>query len=156
MLDAIKLRERLQYNPETGNWIWLRSNRSGWNGRPAGSLDAKGYWVIKIDGQSYKSSRLAYLWMTGEWPPDEMDHRDRQPWNDVWTNLRPATRVENLLNRNMIGQSGHEGIYRHTQNNRWVAQFENIYIGSYKTIEEAVAARKAFIDARSNPERDTA
>lgn len=154
MIDAIKLRERIQYNPETGNWIWLRSNRGGWNGRPAGSLDAKGYWIIKIDGQSYKASRLAYLYMTGEWPPNEMDHKDRQPWNDAWTNLQPATRTENNLNRDYTGASGHKGVYKHASNNRYCAQYDNIYIGSYKTIEEAAAARQAFIDARSLPERN--
>jgi len=145
MITALELRERLQYDPNTGKWVWLKSARSGWVGRPAGSLDAKGYWVIKIDGQSYKSSRLAYLYMTGEWPAEEMDHIDRAPWNDCWTNLRPATRTENNQNRVKIGASGHEGVYRHARNNRWIAQFGNIYIGCYKTIEEAVAARSAFI-----------
>lgn len=154
MLDAIELRERLQYDPNTGRWVWLKTPRKGFEGKPAGSLDAKGYWVIKIDGQSYKSSRLAYLYMTGEWPPEEMDHIDRKPWNDCWVNLRPATRVENLLNRVMIGISGHQGVYRHSRNNRWVAQYDNIYIGSYKTTEEAVAARDAFVAAL--PQRNTA
>lgn len=155
MITALQLRERLQYNPETGSWTWLRSARSGWNGRPAGCLDAKGYWVIKIDGQSYKASRLAFLYMTGEWPVEEMDHIDRKSWNDVWTNLRPATRTENNLNRDYFGASGHEGIYRHSQNNRWCAQYDNIYIGSYKTIDEAIAAREEFIKGLDK-ERSTA
>ena len=147
MIDALKLRERLQYDPTTGLWIWLRSPRGGWEGRPAGTIDAKGYRVIKIDGQSYKASRLAFLYMTGEWPPEEMDHIDRKPWNDCWVNLRPATRTENNLNREKIGISGEQGVYTHTQNDRWVAQYKNIYIGSFKTIEEATAARDAFMAA---------
>lgn len=150
MLTALELRERLQYDPNTGRWVWLKTPRAGFEGKPAGSIDAKGYWVIKIDGQTYKASRLAYLYMTGEWPLDEMDHVDRKPWNDCWSNLRPATRSENNINRVMIGVSGHQGVYRHSQNARWVAQFENIYIGSYKTIEEAVAAREAFIATTSS------
>lgn len=145
MITAIELRERLQYNPDTGRWVWLKSDRGGWVGKPAGTLDAKGYWVIKIDGQSYKASRLAFLYMTGEWPPEEMDHIDRTPWNDCWINLRPATRTENNQNRVKIGPSGQQGIYRHSTNDRWIAQHDNIYIGSYKTMDEAVAARDAFI-----------
>lgn len=145
MINAVELRERLQYDPNTGDWIWLKSARHGWVGRPAGSLDAKGYWIIKIDGQSYKASRLAYLYMTGEWPPDEMDHIDRKSWNDCWDNLRPATRTENNINRVKIGPSGEQGIYRHGRNDRWCAQYHNVYIGSYVTFEEAVAARDAFI-----------
>lgn len=156
MITAIELRERLQYDPNTGRWVWLRTPRTGFVGKPAGSLDAKGYWCIKIDGQSYKASRLAYLYMTGEWPEDEMDHIDRKPWNDCWSNLRPATRTENNLNRVMIGTSGQQGIYRHSQNDRWIAQYDNVYIGSYKTIEDAVEARDAFIKSLTATERNTA
>lgn len=145
MITAIELRERLQYDPNTGDWIWLKTPRGGWVGRPAGSLDAKGYWIIKIDGQSYKASRLAYLYMTGEWPPEEMDHIDRVSWNDCWINLRPATRTENNLNRIKLGASGIVGVRKHTHNNSWVVQHDNIYIGSYKTVEEAIIARDAFI-----------
>lgn len=149
MITAIELRERLSYDPNTGDWIWLQSPRAGWVGRPAGALDAKGYWIIKIDGKSYKASRLAFLYMTGEWPPEEIDHINRKSWDDCWINLRPATRTENNLNREKIGMSGHKGVYRHNQNDRWVAQHENVYIGSYETIEEAVAAREAFLLKRT-------
>ncbi len=145
MITALELRERLQYDPITGRWIWLWTPRKGFEGKPAGSIDAKGYWCIKIDGKSYKASRLAYLYMTGEWPPEEMDHINRTTWDDAWTNLRPATRTENNQNRVKIGESGHAGIYRHHTNPRWVAQHENIYLGSFETIEEAIAAREAFI-----------
>lgn len=149
MITALELRERLQYDPNTGRWVWLKTPRKGYEGKPAGTLDAKGYWVIKIDGQSYKASRLAHLYMTGEWPTDEMDHADRTTWNDCWSNLRPATRTQNTLNRVMVGASKHPGIYKHSQNNRWVAQYNNIYIGSYKTVEEAVVARRSFMESNS-------
>jgi len=143
MISAIELRERLQYDPSTGHWIWLKSPRSGWNGRPAGSLDAKGYWIIKIDGRSYKSSRLAYLYMTGDWPLDEMDHRDTKPWNDCWTNLRPATRLENVQNRQIRSDnpSGAIGVKRHF--NKWQVRINNIYYGLFDSFEEAVVARDA-------------
>lgn len=153
MLTAVELRERLQYDPNTGGWIWLKSTRSGWIGRPAGSLDAKGYWIIKIDGQSYKASRLAYLYMTGEWPPAEMDHIDRKSWNDCWINLRPATRSENNYNREIDTSSGMPGVYKRKNVSRWIAQYDNIYVGSFKSIEEAVAARDAFIENLNSTEK---
>lgn len=148
MFTALELRERLQYDPITGRWLWLKCARASWQGRPAGSLDAKGYWIIKIDGKSYKASRLAFLYMTGEWPPEEMDHINRTPWDDCWTNLRPATRLENILNREMPNSSGHVGVRKHSSNNSWTVQVENIYVGSFKTIDEAIAARDAFIAER--------
>ena len=141
MITALQLRERLQYNPVDGRWIWLRTPRSGFVGKPAGSMDAKGYWCIKIDGQSYKASRLAFLYMTGEWPEAEMDHIDGKPWNDSWNNLRPATRIENIQNRQMRSDnpSGAIGVKRHF--NKWQVRVDNVYYGLFNTFEEAVAAR---------------
>jgi hypothetical protein len=147
-ITALELRERLQYDPNTGRWVWLKTSRAGFVGKPAGSLDAKGYWVIKINGQSYKASRLAYLYMTGEWPEDEMDHINRTSWDDCWTNLRPATRTENNLNRDYTGVTGHKCIYYREQYNRWIVQIENIYVGSYVTLDKAITARDTFIAER--------
>ena len=143
MITALQLRERLQYDPNTGRWVWLKTPRLGFVGKPAGSIDAKGYWCIKIDGQSYKASRLAYLYMTGEWPIEEMDHIDGKPWNDTWSNLRQATRLENIQNRQMRTDniSGAIGVYWSKGNSKWIAQIDQTYLGSFDSFEEAVAAR---------------
>lgn len=145
MITALELRERLQYDPNSGRWVWLKTPRKGFEGKPAGSLDVKGYWCIKIDGKSYKASRLAYLYMTGEWPEDEMDHIDGTPWNDCWVNLRPATRTENNSNRRMRDNntSGAIGVFWNEANQKWIAQINKMYLGSYDSFEEAVAARDA-------------
>lgn len=143
MITAILLRERLQYDPTTGLWIWLKSPRGGWVGRPAGSIDAHGYRCIKIDGQSYKASRLAFLYMTGEWPSEEMDHADGKPWNDCWGNLRPASRTENLQNRciRTDNESGAIGVHWQADRGKWRAQVGRHYLGLYDSFDEAVAAR---------------
>lgn len=145
MITASELRERLVYEPDTGEWTWLSSPRGGQAGKPAGWIDAYGYRRIKIDGQTYIASRLAFLYVNGQWPQDEVDHINRDPGDDRWENLREANRSLNTLNRVYIGQSGQPGVYKHSQNERWVAQYKNVYIGSYKTVEEAVAAREAFM-----------
>lgn len=149
IFTAIYLRERLQYNPNTGAWTWLKCARAGFVGRPAGSLDAKGYWDIKINGQSYKASRLAFLYMTGEWPTEEMDHIDGTPWNDAWCNLREATRTENVQNRQQRtdNSSGAIGVYWHTANSKWIAQVDKVYLGSFDSFDEAVAARDSATTA---------
>lgn len=143
MISALELRERLQYDPNTGLWIWLKTPRLGFVGKPAGSIDAYGYRIIKIDGKSYKASRLAHLYMTGEWPEDEMDHVDTKPWNDIWTNLRPATRLENIQNRlkRQDNTSGAIGVYWNEPNQKWIAQIGKTYLGSFDVFEEAVAVR---------------
>lgn len=147
MMSADELRERLCYEPDTGEWVWLKSPRSGYAGKPAGWIDAYGYKRIKIDGQTHIASRLAFLYMTGQWPKDEVDHIDRDPGNDCWSNLREATRLENLQNRSMFSNNstGHKGIYLHTSNARYVAQIDNIYIGSFESLQEAIDARDEFV-----------
>src|SRR6266496_3320926 len=82
MLTATELRSRLEYIQDTGLWIWISSPRLGFNGRPAGWIDAHGYRRIKIDGMTYIGSRLAYLYMIGRWPENEIDHIDGNPGTD--------------------------------------------------------------------------
>lgn len=149
MITVEELRCKLVYEPDTGEWTWIDSRRGGYNGKPAGWFDAYGYRRIKIDGQTYIASRLAFLYMLGRWPQNEVDHISRDQSDDRWENLREADRSLNNLNRDYTGVSGQKGVYRHSQNDRWVAQYDNIYIGSYKTIEEAVAARDAFVTANA-------
>jgi hypothetical protein len=96
----------LRYDPETGEWWWLEKKQGRPFYQPAGSRRGnKGseYRQIKINGRYYKSSRLAYFYMTGEWPKDEIDHDDRDPQNDKWKNLKPATRSQNNTNRMFKG-----------------------------------------------------
>ena len=55
--------------------------------------------MIRIRGKAYYSHRLAFLYMTGEWPLEEVDHIDRNPYNDAWVNLRKATSSLNKWNQ---------------------------------------------------------
>lgn len=145
MIDAEHLRERLSYDPITGEWIWISSPRRGYEGKPAGSFDVYGYLCIKIDGQSYKASRLAYLYMTGEWPEEEMDHIDRDPGNDKWVNLKPASRFENTSNRRMRSDntSGVIGVFWNAQRSKWQVQVDKVHIGLFDDLQEATIARDA-------------
>lgn len=144
-ITAEYLRTILAYEPETGNWYWLQSRGRVMEGQRAGSYSALGYLYIKINGQSHIAARLAWLYMTGAWPEDEIDHIDRNSSNDIWENLREADRTDNTRNRVKVGVSGHPGVYRHANNNRWIAQYNNWYIGSYPTILEAAAARTEYM-----------
>lgn len=140
------LQHLLHYDPLTGKWTWVNPRSSKLRpGDPAGSLQTKGYWYIKIDGRSYIAARLAFLYMTGQYP-EEVDHDNRISWDDRWENLKPSDRTGNTTNRVMIGESGHPGVYKHSQNDRWVASYKKVYIGSYTTIEEAAAKRQEFME----------
>jgi hypothetical protein len=74
MLTVTRLREVLHYDPITGIFTWLVS-LSNHVGKVAGSLDGTGRVRIRVDGREYGAHRLAWLYMTGNWPVNEIDHR---------------------------------------------------------------------------------
>jgi hypothetical protein len=116
-LTAEKLREILDYNPETGDFIW-RIRPSARSRRRAGSVagqTANGRRVIVWQTRRYAASRLAVLWMIGEWQSKFVDHIDRNPLNNRWSNLRQVTHHENCLNR--LGRPRKENLPAGVQRN---------------------------------------
>jgi HNH endonuclease/AP2 domain len=108
---------------------FLRGSKRTGGRAKAGSIAGssghhRGYRYIKIDGKLYASSRLAFLYMTGEWPQHFVDHIDRCRNNDKWDNLRPATRSQNTANRKGINRSGFKGVSWNIKNREWVAQIQ--------------------------------
>jgi hypothetical protein len=149
-LHADRVREVLDYDLETGQFTWRVKRTRVRVGDTAGYFD-NGHRKIRIDGANYHASRLAFLWMTGEWPSGEVDHIDHNTKNNRWSNLRKATRPENQRNRTVREDSstGFKGVrfQRSAHGNRcgyYVAQIgvdgKRIYLGSFKTAQEAHAA----------------
>ena len=145
MITQEELKRILNYDPETGLWTWLISRGRAIAGNIAGSYSTLGYLYIKIDGQSYIGARLAWLYMTGEWPEDEIDHINRIPSDDRWVNIRMVDRTGNTQNRVMVGVSGAPGVYRNSRDTKWVAQYNRTYLGSYDTVKEASEARSIYM-----------
>lgn len=61
-------------------------------------MNFEGYRYITIDSVRYKANRLAWLYMTGEWPPEQVDHKNHNTGDDRWENLRLATQSQNKAN----------------------------------------------------------
>jgi HNH endonuclease len=143
MLTAERLRELMTYHPETGMFTYLvtRSPRALAGMHVAGSLNAVGYFVITIDRRHYTAHRLAWLWMTGEWPKHEIDHIDEVRTNNVWSNLRDVTRRLNLLNRRNVGP------WFDKSRGQWQLRVGRMHVGRFPTREAALAARNAVIEA---------
>jgi hypothetical protein len=123
IITAEKLRSVLHYNPDTGVFMWITSGSGRRIGVPAGSHDQDGYIRIVVLGREYRAARLAWLYMTGEWPPDEVDHRNLVKSDNVWTNLRAATKTQNQANRtaHRDNKSGLKGVGWDTQARKWRA-----------------------------------
>lgn len=113
-LTAERLRELLSYDPATGDWTRLtRPPRSKFLiGSKAGGRMIDGYWRVKVDGKAYKGHRLAVFYMTGEWPAEEVDHRNLHKSENEWGNLRPSSRRLNEGNkpRAKLNTSGFKGV----------------------------------------------
>ena len=148
------------YDPDTGALTWKRRPRehfpsegqwTSWNTRfaskQAGGLNNKGYRVIVFRGNAYKAYRLIWKWMTGEEPPDNPDHKDGNPDNNRWANLRPATQPQQSWNTRLHKDNsiGFRGVQR-TPSGKFAARIwiDGAYrsLGSFNTPEEAAAARE--------------
>jgi HNH endonuclease len=141
-----RLKELLSYDPDTGEFIWLvnKSARAR-TGMVAGQKTRYGYIAVVIDGVFYPAHRLAWFYVTTEWPPAEIDHRDLDKTNNRFANLREATRKQNMQNRrtpNITGSSGYLGVSKNR--NKWEARIgidgKVKHIGNFGTPEEAHAA----------------
>jgi len=146
-LTAKRLREVLHYDPETGVFTWaVTLSQRAIAGSVAGSVHASGYRYIGIDGQRYPAQRLAWLYMTGEWPSDLVDHENLTPGDDRWSNLREATRAQNAWNApcHRDNTTGFKGVYWHKAAGKWMAQIKAngrlVYLGLFTDINAAAAA----------------
>jgi HNH endonuclease len=146
-ITADRLRELLYYDPATGIFRWrVRMGQRGCVGAVAGSREAKGYWRIKIDGKPHKAHRLAWLYIHGVWPSDQIDHRNGDRADNRLSNLRPASNGQNQANvrRQSNNVSGLKGVRWHRANQNWNARItvnrKSIFLGRFATAAEAHSA----------------
>lgn len=155
-------REFLHYVPKTGILIWRTRERRWfpddghwrtWNTRFASTVactkNKSGHLSVLILGRRYYAHRLIWLWMTGEWPDGEIDHKNRDPSDNRWTNLRVVTHRQNTRNGPLLrsNTSGHVGIYIRKSDGAFLAQIsidgKHHHLGVFGTMDEAIRARKA-------------
>lgn len=67
-LTAVRLREVLSYDPDTGVFTWRVSRGTAKAGSVAGSPDKDGYVIIGLYGRLYKAHRLALFHAYGSMP----------------------------------------------------------------------------------------
>lgn len=152
-ITQARVRELFNYDPETG--VFTRRIATGRNGchrvgSIVGGMSVGGYACTSIDGKRVYLHRVAVLYMTGEWPPADVDHIDTDRSNNRWSNLRCVDRRVNCQNRVKSRRDRRHGtligVKKHR--NRWQARINHKFIGSFGTELEAhqayIAAKRVF------------
>lgn len=150
MLTQERLKELLDYDPLTGIFSWrVTTNNNGAKvGDIAGCDTGEGYLSIQVDGRLYLAHRLAWLYAYGDWPPTDIDHKNRVRASNQISNLRAVTRGENLQNSSLRSDntSGVKGVHWAKERGKWAAAIQlngrSVPLGRFDNIFEAVCARK--------------
>lgn len=133
MVTHEELTKLLDYDPETG--IFERTSKTG-SIKQAGSLRKDGYRHLYINNKCYLEHRLAWFYVYGVWPKDQIDHINGIKDANYIDNLREATHSENMKNQKGKG-------YRKNYN-KWTARIKlngkEIYLGSFETEKGAALA----------------
>lgn len=144
-LSQSRLKELFKYSPETGDLVRIKQVSTAKVGDIAGTPDKQGYLKIRVDCKTYTASRLAFLYMVGYFPENDIDHINRNPSDNRWLNLREVSHGCNIKNCPVrsTNNSGVTGVC--WSNNRWRAEitsnYKKLYIGSYEDFCSAVKAR---------------
>jgi len=151
------LRSVLDYDPLTGIFRW----KARWDvpastdarlfGTEAGTLHSSLYMFICLDGIKYKTHRLAWFYVTGENPPADVDHINGFRFDNRFSNLRLATRAQNMHNArgHRDNPSGFKGVSWSAVNGRWRARLRSkehgdVWLGYYDKAEDA---HRAYCEA---------
>jgi hypothetical protein len=133
----------LAYSPEAGVFIRKVTLSPRFPiGTVAGYKSKDGYWNLTILGKHYRSHRIAWLYVHGEWPKYEIDHKDGNPDNNRLSNLREATRIQNTQNVKIHcdNRSGFKGVRWHPKTKKWQARIytkgKTTYLGYFHSAEE--------------------
>lgn len=109
---AGRIEDQLSYDPICGHFHWMIAKPKVHIGMRAGNLTERGYRKIRINGKKYFEHRLAFYFMTGEWPKDQVDHINGITDDNSWANLREATNGQNQWNAKPYSSTGVKGVYR--------------------------------------------
>lgn len=141
-LTADRLKEVLSYDKNTGEFFWIKSLSHRINiGEKAGTYRNNGYTKISLDGKPYFCHRLAWLYVYGNWPKENIDHINNIKDDNRIENLREASQSQNNMNRASYGTKVcvAKGVYKYK--GRFAVR---VSLGTYDTAEEAIKISQNF------------
>lgn len=145
MITRNELKSIIYYEPDTGNTSMICTSTYV---PPAGITYRNGQMYLRINGKNYSMRKLIWLYMTGEWRTGHIYSISCFPEETRWDFL---TDDQSLSYRRTMAvsrrsKSGHTGISYNTTRKYWVVRVkvkgESRYVGSYKDLGDAIAAKK--------------
>ena len=133
------LQAHFSYDPETGLITRITGSYAG----PIHRKEPHGYIVVGFRNAQLKGHRVAWKLHTGNEPPKEIDHIDRNRSNNRWSNLRGCTSKENRLN-SKYAKAGKLPPGVTTSKGRFYVQHRYGVKGGFGTAEEA---HQAYVKA---------
>jgi len=136
------LKSVLSYDPETGIFTRIKNPN-----KKVGCIDSQGYLFIGIGEKYYYGHRLAWLYMYGYTPENDIDHINRDRLDNRIDNLRHVSRTCNYINSKVSTRckTGVTGVSWNKGISKWVARINRnrrlLEQRAYDTEEEAVVAR---------------
>lgn len=149
-----RLLKLFRYEPRSGLLYWRVQHQNVRVGASIGeACRRRGVSPrVMIDGKLYYVSRIIWKMQTGVDPKNrEVDHRDLNRLNDRWGNLRLATPQQNGWNHRayknnklgVLGVNYHKGKFQAKVRN---SSRVLVHLGYFNTVEEASAARSAYVE----------
>lgn len=147
-LSLDRVREALNYNPETGVFTWrIRVGKKVRVGSVAGSKTSKGgYVLINLDRNVALAHRLVWFYVYGEWPSEQVDHINGDRADNRLSNLRLANQSQNSCNCRLrkTNTSGYRGVSWSKEKRKWVSRIVKDHkqhvLGYFKSKDEAYYA----------------
>lgn len=117
------------------------------NGKEVGTPDGNGYWLVRVGkgkGTLLKCHRVVWFLHHGTVPP-LIEHKDRNPSNNLITNLREATESQNRCNtpKHCDNTSGAKGVFWCKSTSKWMVKvcvnYKTYWGGRHADLETAIA-----------------
>jgi len=150
LLTQERLKELLYYNPQFGIFVRRVATSSSIKvGDIAGSLTRGGYMCFSVNRRLYLAHRLVFLYMEGEFPPNQVDHINGCRADNTWLNIRHATHQDNMRNAKIpkTNKSGVIGVFFNKPTGKWRALIKvngkQTHLGYFTDFDDAVLARKS-------------
>lgn len=146
-----ELKRLVSYDPDTGLFIRLqKTSRAMIVGVPFAGGKKEGRLRLAVLAKSYLAHRLAWFWMTGEWPADHIDHINGDATDNRWSNLRSVTHAENQQNKRRPSRDNRCGFLGVSMNRkkfsaRICVNRTTHRLGNFETPEQAHAA---YVEAK--------